>query len=204
MSVSIGARPARAKAMSVSIGARPARAKAMSVSSEARPTRAKVTPVSRERFVMPAGYGGAWPRCRWAAAGPGRASRSTTPSRRLACGDLAGGRARRRPEHQRSRKQQAQSQITAAAAVGCGRARRRRGLAGLRDDAPSGARCADGSRAGRRPPAHTAAGPHKAARPHSRGLRHPEHQQHHVVEMGGIEPPSQRGVNCLPFLGHRN
>ena len=35
--------------------------------------------------------GGAWPRCRWVAAGPGRASRSTTPSRRLACGDLAGG-----------------------------------------------------------------------------------------------------------------
>ena len=33
----------------------------------------------------------AWPRCRWAVAGPGRASRSTTPSRRLACGDLAGG-----------------------------------------------------------------------------------------------------------------
>ena len=31
------------------------------------------------------------PRCRWVAAGPGRASRSTTPSRRLACGDLAGG-----------------------------------------------------------------------------------------------------------------
>ena len=34
---------------------------------------------------------GTRPRCRWAAAGPGRASRSTTPSRRLACGDLAGG-----------------------------------------------------------------------------------------------------------------
>ena len=34
---------------------------------------------------------GAWPRCRWAAAGPGRASRSTTPSRRLTCGDLTGG-----------------------------------------------------------------------------------------------------------------
>ena len=33
----------------------------------------------------------AWLRCPWAAAGPGRASRSTTPSRRLACGDLAGG-----------------------------------------------------------------------------------------------------------------
>ena len=36
---------------------------------------------------------------------------------------------------------------------------RRRGLAGLRDDAPSEARSADGSRAGRRPPAHTAAEP---------------------------------------------
>ena len=36
---------------------------------------------------------------------------------------------------------------------------RRRGLAGLRGDAPSEARGADGSRAGRRPPAHTAAGP---------------------------------------------
>ena len=30
-------------------------------------------------------------RCQGAAAGPGRASRSITPSRRLACGDLAGG-----------------------------------------------------------------------------------------------------------------
>ena len=47
--------------MAVSVGSEPARAKAMSVSSEARPTRAKATPVSRERFVMPAGYGGAWP-----------------------------------------------------------------------------------------------------------------------------------------------
>ena len=39
---------------------------------------------------------------------------------------------------------------------------RRRGPDGLRDDAPSKARGADGSRAGRRPPAHTAARPHKA------------------------------------------
>ena len=37
--------------------------------------------------------------------GHGRASRSTTPSRRLACGDLAGGRARRRPEHPWDHKQ---------------------------------------------------------------------------------------------------
>ena len=41
---------------------------------------------------------------------------------------------------------------------------RRRGLAGLRDDAPSEARGADGSRAGRRPPAHTAARPNSTPR----------------------------------------
>ena len=40
----------------------------------------------------------------------------------------------------------------------CGAGGRWRGMAGLRDDAPSEARGADGSRAGRRPPAHTAAG----------------------------------------------
>ena len=58
----------------------------------------------------------AWPRCRWAVAGPGRASR-------------------RRAEPK--------------------------------------ARGADGSRAGRRPPAHP------AARPHSQALRRPEHQRRH-------------------------
>ena len=45
---------------------------------------------------------------------------------------------------------------------GCGARGRWRGLAGLRDDAPSEARGADGSRAGRRPRAHTAARPLKA------------------------------------------
>ena len=35
----------------------------------------------RSQAAVPVGGGGAWPRCRWAAAGPGRASRSTTPSR---------------------------------------------------------------------------------------------------------------------------
>ena len=42
---------------------------------------------------------------------------------------------------------------------GCGARGRWRGLAGLRDDAPSEARGADGSRAGRRPRAHQAARP---------------------------------------------
>ena len=56
---------------------------------------------------------------------------------------------------------------------GCGARGRWRGLAGLRDDAPSEARGADGSRAGRRPRAH------KAARPHSRIRRRPEHPWGH-------------------------
>ena len=77
------------------------------------------------------------PRCRWAAAGPGRASRRraeppiSTPGTTGVEG--AGGTCR-------------------------GAGGRRRGLAGLRDDAPSEARRTDGSRAGRRPLAHTAAG----------------------------------------------
>ena len=48
---------------------------------------------------------------------------------------------------------------TRAVGPGCGAGGRGRGLAGLRGDAPSEARSADGSRTGRRPPAHTAAGP---------------------------------------------
>ena len=61
----------------------------------------------------------------------------------------------------------------AVAGPGCRARGRRRGLAGLRDDAPSEARGADGSRAGRRPRAQP------AARPHSRIRRRPEHQRSH-------------------------
>ena len=74
------------------------------------------------------------PRCRWATARPGRASPSTTSA--------AG--------------------VEGAGGPGRGAGGRRRGLAGLRDDAPSKARGADGSRAGRRPAAHTAARPIKS------------------------------------------
>ena len=77
-------------------------AKATPVSVEARPAPAKVTVVSDKRAARSTGprrntrgrrrrVRRAWLRRLWAAAGPGRASRSTTPSRRLACGDLAGG-----------------------------------------------------------------------------------------------------------------
>ena len=71
---------------------------------------------------------------------------------------------------------------------------RRRGLAGLRADAPSEARSADGERAGRRPPAHTAAGPdgERAGRP--RGGRR---------SVGGasdnsrIYSPARRSTSCM-------
>ena len=60
----------------------------------------------------------------------------------------------------------------------CGAGGRWQGLAGLRDDVPSEARGADGSRAGRRPPAH------KAARPHGKVRRCPEHQQRRKQRCG--------------------
>ena len=96
----------------------------------------------------------------WAAAGLGRASRgsSTTHSDTSAAGaEGAGGSGRH----------------------GCGARGRWRGLAGLRDDAPSEARSADGSRAGRRPRAHQAARPSKAHHAGGRTRRCPEHQRRH-------------------------
>ena len=90
------------------------RAMVPSVSLETEHSPAKVMTVSRESPAAPVGGGRAWPRCRWAAAGPGRASRRRAEriSRR---GWLAGGppptgthsgRGLRRPEHQRRHEQQ--------------------------------------------------------------------------------------------------
>ena len=50
------------------------------------------------------------------------------------------------------------------AGPGCSARGRWQGLAGLRDDAPSEARSADGERAGRRPRAHQVARPNKPGR----------------------------------------
>ena len=54
--------------------------------------------------------------------------------------------------------------VEGAGGPGCGARGRWRGLAGLRDDAPSEARGAGGSRAGRRPRAHQAARPNNTPR----------------------------------------
>ena len=76
----------------------------------------------------------------------------------------------------------------AAARPGYGARGRRRGLAGLRDDAPSEARSADGSRAGRRPRAHQAARP--AVPTTTRGRdRFPGHG---LVTLGGTQHSATR------------
>ena len=71
------------------------------------------------------------------------------------------------------------------AGPGCGARGRWRGLAGLRDDAPSEARGADGSRAGRRPRAQPAARP-------ARARRRPEHpwghKPHHAARTARGRP----------------
>ena len=96
--------------------------------------------------TRPNWYGGrrrvwrAWLRCPWAVAGPGGAS-----SRRISA-------------HQRPGPTGVEG-VGEPGGPGCGARGRWQGLAGLRVDAPSEARCADGSRAGRRPRARQAARP---------------------------------------------
>ena len=126
---------------------------------------------------------GAWPRCRWAAAGPGldprrRAKRTISNQapavwrppqglRGLASVPVGGGRTRAGSETTRQANDQQPSAGGVEAAAGPagpgrGAGGRRQGLAGLRDRSlrAAGSRVAI-SRAGRRPPAHTAAKPNK-------------------------------------------
>ena len=108
---------------------------------------------------------GAWLRCPWAVAGPGRASPSDTSA---ADAEDTGG----------------------SVGPGCGARGRGRGLAGLRVDAPSEARSADGSRAGRRPRAH------QAARPHNRVL-HRRNTSGATRHRGITKPPGPAGAGRL-------
>ena len=125
------------------------------------------------------------------AVGPGRASHSDTSAagmegadrtRGLRCqaaGPVGGGRAWPGFEttHPATHSDTSAAGVEGAGGPGCGARGRRRGLAGLRGDAPSEARGADGSRAGRRPRAHQAARPskaHQAARP--------QHTRPHTIQ----------------------
>ena len=100
--------------------------------------------------------------------------------------------------HQATRQRHSAAGVEGAEGTCRGAGGRRRGLAGLRDDAPSEARSADGSRAGRRPPAHTAAGPSGArntreATSNTSGAtsnRQPPQAQQSGPEPLGSGPPS--------------
>ena len=89
------------------------------------------------------------------------------------------------------------------AGPGRGAGGRRQGLAGLRDDAPSAARGADGERAGRCPPAHTAARPnktgHAAAGPGRASRRHAEP----IISTPGSTGVEDTGGNCRGAGGRR-
>ena len=89
------------------------------------------------------------------------------------------------------------------AGPGRGAGGRRQGLVGLRDDAPSAARGADGERAGRCPPAHTAARPnktgHAAAGPGRASRRHAEP----IISTPGSTGVEDTGGNCRGAGGRR-
>ena len=123
-------------------------------------------------------HGVAWPRCP-RVAGPGRTTRRHTKPHASTPGPTgvkgAGG----------------------SGGPGCGAHGRWRGLAGLRDNAPSEARGADVSRAGHRPRAH------KAARPAGQHARHPEHPWDH--KRPGPPAHTAAGHNgARPLVGTQN
>ena len=242
-----------AKAMSVSIGARPARAKVTPVSTDPPHRPAKATPVSRERFPMHTGHCGAWPSSQRAAdvTNVVKPTRFTSPREEL-CDKRRQSKPKNQHFHRKSRwiddvcnnthqstpKSQHDKpdhiggpENPAAAAAGGGGARpgfnpthrathQRPGTTGVEGAGGSGGpgRGAGGwrqgqggprdrplraagsrvaiSRAGRRPPAHTAAGPQSST------TERPEHQRSRKHHRGPGRPaltPRRRrapGVPC--------
>ena len=109
---------------------------------------------------------GAWPRCRWAAAGPGLDPRRRTEPHVSDHAPLVWrapvGGGRDRADYPTALSTARLEAAAGPAGPGLGAGGRRQGLAGLRDRSlrAAGSRVAI-SRAGRRPPAHTAAKPNK-------------------------------------------
>ena len=122
------------------------------------------------------------PRCRWARARPGfEATRREKLAARTDRGRVATHRHTQRPDttgmedaggtggYGQASRQRTETHtsmpvaadVEGAGGPGCGARGRGQGLAGQRADAPSEARGADGSRAGRHPPAHTATRHHR-------------------------------------------
>ena len=108
----------------------------------------------------------AWPRCRWAAAGPGLDPRRRTEPHVSDHAPLVWrapvGGGRDRADYPTALSTARLEAAAGPAGPGLGAGGRRQGLAGLRDRSlrAAGSRVAI-SRAGRRPPAHTAAKPNK-------------------------------------------
>ena len=118
--------------------------------------------------AVPVGGGGAWSRCRWVAAGPGRASRSTTPSRQARVwrsrGRAAAHRHTERPDRTR---QIMRSGWRARRAELAARTARGRAAAHGHTERPDRTRqiMRSGRRVGRRPRAHKVARPNKTEDP---------------------------------------
>ena len=202
MTVSIPRERERAKVTAVSDKAQPAPAKAMAVSDKAQPAPAKVTAVSDKAQPAPTKVTAVSDKARPA---PTKAMAVSDNRPSWPTGSGCGARRRRqglaglRAEEQAHISTPGPTGVKGAGGICRGAGGRWRGLAGLRGDAPSEARSADGSRAGRRPPAHTAAGPsgtrntrgytqqpgpaghaQQPAPAGGRGLRHPEHQRRNM------------------------
>ena len=158
-----------AKAMTVSIPRERERAKVTAVSDKARPAPAKAMAVSDNRPSWPTGSGCGTRGRRQGLAGlraeaqahistPGPTGVEGTGGICRGAGGRWRGLAGLRAEAQARISTPGPTGVEGAGGICRGAGGRWRGLAGLRDDAPSEARSAGGSRAGRRPPAHTAAG----------------------------------------------
>ena len=136
---------------------------------------------------------------------------ATAPVRSIKAGPGCGARGRRQGLAGLVQAPQVPPVRRAPAGPGCGARGRRRGLAGLRDDAPSKARGADGSRAGRRPSAHTAARPIKSghtaprtpAAPHATKTPEPEAVPGSGGGGWGIRTPEGLHPTRFPSVRHR-
>ena len=113
----------------------------------------------------------AWLRCQWAAAGPGRASRSTTPSRQARVWRSRG----RAAAHGHTKQPGPTTHHTAPRTPA---------------EPQATTRGADGSRAGRRPRAHQAARPDNTPR----GARNTSGATRHI---GATKPPDPTGAGRL-------
>ena len=161
----------------------------------------KPHPIGGRRGAWPGFKTRAWPQCRWAAARPGWASPSDTSAAGLegtgvpegTCRGTGGrrrGLAGLRDDARATHQQPGADGVEGAGETCRGAGGRRQGLAGQRVDAPSEARGADDSRAGRRPRAHQAARHHEQRRGRAATHEHTKQPGTTSNATGGPPPAS--------------